>query len=173
MKPLLFAVTLLFLLAGCSSHTADIRVRTEVGSNANLSQYKSYSWLEIVTSLHDPRGKWQARGLDIAGEIKFFIDRELREYGLHYSTTDPDIAVAFQLGANMESLKLAIDPNSRLDVLKNVPDATLTVVLIDTATRDIIWISKAEAEIQQDATPEMVHKRIDYTITEMFKKILD
>ncbi len=71
----------------------------------------------------------------------------------------------------MQALKLKNDPDSKLAVLTNVPDAALMVVLIDTATNNIIWISKAEAEIQQHDSKEIVLKRIDYTITEMFKAL--
>ena len=71
----------------------------------------------------------------------------------------------------MQSLKLKQNPKSKLAVLTNVPDATLVVILIDTATKDIIWISKAEAEIQQGHDAELVRKRIDYTITKMFKAL--
>ncbi|WP_428357791.1 DUF4136 domain-containing protein [Methyloprofundus sp.] len=143
----------------------------ELGLNADLSQYQSYAWLETVTTLNDPSGQWQPSGLDIAGEIKFFIDRELSDHGLYLSSSNPELAVSFQLGANMQALKLKNDPDSKLAVLTNVPDAALMVVLIDTATNNIIWISKAEAEIQQHDSKEIVLKRIDYTITEMFKAL--
>lgn len=171
MRQLLFALPLLFLLSGCVSYTQDIRVKTELGINANLSKYKSYTWLDTVTTLNDPSGKWQPSGLDIAQEIKFFIDRELGDHGLYLSSTNPELAVTFELGANMQALQLKTDPDSKLAVLTNVPDAALMVVLIDTATNNIIWISKAEAELQQQDSKEIVLKRIDYTITEMFKAL--
>ena len=171
MKQLLLTISLLIFLQGCARYTSDIEVKTELGAQADLSDYKTYTWLERITSLNDPSGKWQPSGLDVAGEIKFFIDRELRDHGLHLSTTNPELAVAFQLGVNMQSLKLKQNPKSNLAVLTNVPDAALVVILIDTATKEIIWVSKAEAEIQQGYDAELVRKRIDYTITKMFKAL--
>ena len=170
MKQLLLVIALLFL-TGCAPHYKDIRVKTEVGHNANLGDYHSYMWLANISALNDPSGKWQPTGLDIAKEIKFFIDRELNNHGLYLSTTDPELAVAFQIGADMEALKLTTDPKSKLAVLTNVPDAALMVVLVDVATQSIIWVGKAEAEIQQDINAELVRKRLDYTITKMFKEL--
>ena len=171
MRKLFLSIPLLFLLAGCTQYAKDIRVKTEVGVNADLSAYKSYAWLDTISTLNDPGGKWQPPGVDIAADIKLLIDRELRKRGLQLNTRNPDILVSFQLGANMQALKLIKSSKSKQDVLINVPDATLMVVLIDAASRNIIWISKAEAEIQQDRDAELVRKRIDYTITEMFKAL--
>ena len=171
MKQLLLVISLLFLLAGCAPYTKDIKVKTAVGHNANISDYNSYIWLNIITTLNDPSGKWQPPGLDIAGEIKLLIDRELTNRGIYLNTIDPGLAVAFQLGADMQALKLKTDPKSKLAVLTNVPDAALMVFLIDTESQSIIWIGKAEAELQQDIDAELIRKRIDYTITEMFKQL--
>ena len=167
----LLLTSLLALLAACVPYAKDIRVKTEIGINADISGYKSYTWLETISTLDDPSGKWQPPGFDIAGEIKFLIDRELRKQGIHFSTVNPELAVSFQIGANMRALKLVKDPKSKQGVLINAPDAALMVVLIDTASRNIIWISKAEAEIQQGHDTELVRKRIDYTITKMFKAL--
>ena len=170
MKPLL-AISLILLLTACAPYTKDIKVKTEVGHNANINDYKSYIWLNNITALNDPSGKWQPPGLDIAGEIKLLIDRELTNRGIYLNTIDPELAVAFQLGANMQALRLKTDPKSKLAVLANVPDAALVVFLIDTTTQSIIWVGRADAELQQDIDDELVRKRIAYAIAEMFKKL--
>jgi hypothetical protein len=167
----LFAISLLTLLISCASYTSDIRVKTEVGINADISDYKSYAWLKPITTLNDPGGKWQPPGFDIARDIQLLIDRELRKRGLKLNTINPDILVSFQLGANMQALKLKKDPKTQQGTLISAPDAVLMVILMDSANRNIIWISKAEAEIQQDYDAELVRKRLDYTITEMFKAL--
>lgn len=171
MKQLLFAITLSFLLTGCATYTEDIRVKTAVGHNANLNDYKTYIWLSNITALNDPSGKWQPPKLDVAGEIKYFIDRELRDSGLSLNPIDPELAVAFQLGANMETLRFKVDPKSKRTILSNVPEAALIVYLIDTATQSIVWIGKAEAELQPGIDAKLMRKRIDYTMTEMFKEL--
>ncbi|MBT5222282.1 MAG: DUF4136 domain-containing protein [Gammaproteobacteria bacterium] len=165
----LLALSLVILFMGCTSYTSDIRVKTEVGTHADISDYKSYAWLNPVTTLNDPTGKWQPPGFDIARDIQLLIDRELGKRGLKLNTITPDILVTFQLGANMQALKLKKDPKTQQDTLINTPDTNLIVILINNKNRGIIWISKAQAEIQQERDSELVRKRIDYTITEMFK----
>lgn len=165
----LLLITLLTLLTGCAYYAKDIRVQTEVGVHADISRYTAYIWSESITSLNDPSGKWQPPGFDITEDIRQLIDRELAKRGVRYSTTNPGLAVSFRLAANMQALELVKKPNSSQDMLIIKPDATLIVVLTDIASKNIIWISKAEAEIQQDIDAELVRKRLDYAITEMFK----
>ncbi len=162
---------LLVLLAGCAPYAKDIRVETELDPKANISAYKSYAWLGDVSILNDPNEKWQPSGLDISSEIKFMVDRELRASGLHLSDDKPELAVSFLVGADMESMQLKADPDSKLESLKNIPEAALVVILIDVATENVIWIGKAEAEVQEGADQELVRKRIDYAITKMFKEL--
>ncbi len=162
---------LLVLLVGCAPYAKDIRIETELDSKADITAYKSYAWLGDVSILNDPNEKWQPSGLDISSEIKFMIDRELRAGGLHLSDDKPDLAVSFLVGADMESMKLKADPDSKLESLQNVPEAALVVILIDVATENVIWLGKAEGEVQKGADQEQVRKRIDYAITTMFKEL--
>ena len=130
MKQLLLAITLSFLLAACAPYAKDIRVTTEVGHSANINDYTSYIWLDNITALNDPSGKWQPPGFDVAGEIKTVIDRELNDNGLHLNMIDPELAVAFKLGANMKALKLKTDPKSKLAVLENVPTKHVVATML-------------------------------------------
>ena len=164
-------ITVLILLTGCAYYAKDIRVKTEVGVHADINRYTGYIWSESITSLNDPSGKWQPPGFDITEDIRQLIDRELTKRGVRFNPTNPGLAVSFQLATNMQALKLVKDPYSSQDVLINQPDAALIVVLIDIASKNIIWISKAEAEIQQHIDARLVRKRLDYTITEMFKDL--
>ncbi|MCK5869190.1 hypothetical protein BMR07_09240 [Methylococcaceae bacterium CS1] len=167
----LLAISLLFLLAGCAPYAKDIKVSTEVEINADISLYQNYNWLNIITSLNDPSGEWQPPGFDISNDIRLLIDRELDKRGVHYNTTSPELAVSFKINVNMQALKLVKAPKSKQGILINKPDATLMVMLIDVASKNIIWISKADAEIQENIDAELVRKRLDYTITEMFKAL--
>lgn len=168
----LILTSLLFVLTGCTPYYAtDIRVKTEVGINADISLYTSYRWSETITSLNDPSGKWQPPGVDIAQDIRLLINRELTKRDVLYNTESTELAVSFQLAANMQALKLVKDPYSAQDVLINQPDADLMVILTDIKRKNIIWISKAGAEIQQGISTALVRKRLDYTITQMFKQL--
>lgn len=159
----------LLCLAGCAPYTKDIKVRTEIGNNTDLSFYNTYTWKEIISTLNDPRGQWQPLGFDVEGDIKLLIDRELHNRGLQQSNRQAELAVFFQVGANMQALKLKRNPRTEQDVLVNTPDANLMIILSETATGNIIWISKASARIQDNLNVIQVRQRLDYTITEMFK----
>lgn len=162
----------LLLLAGCASMTSDIKVDAAVDPKARLSGYKTYAWLGSMKLLNDPDQRWEAPKIDVAGDIKYLIDRSLRKRGIMLSKPDKaDLAVAFFVGVDMEAMQLKTDPKTKKELLQNVPEGALVVVLIDAETGYVIWVGKATAEIQENASPELVRERLDYAITEMFKKL--
>lgn len=166
----LFAAFL--LLTGCASVTSDIKVDTAVDPKAKLSGYKTYAWLGAMKMLNDPNHLWETPKIDVAGDIKYLIDRNMRKHGIMLSKPeDADLAVAFFIGVDMQAMKLKTDPKTKKELLQNVPEGALVVVLIDSETGYVIWVGKATAEIQENASPELVRDRLDYAITEMFKKL--
>ncbi len=163
---------LLLLLTGCASVTSDIKVDAAADPKARLSGYKTYAWLGAMKLLNDPEHVWEAPKIDVAGDIKYLIDRNLRKRGIMLSKPeDADLDVAFFVGVDMEAMKLKTDPKTRKQLLQNVPEGALVVVLIDAETGYVIWVGKATAEIQENASPELVRERLDYAITEMFRKL--
>ncbi len=104
-------------------------------------------------------------------EIKFHIDRELRERGMVEDAVDPDLIVAFAAGIDMSSMEIDIDPKSNLTTLENVPLGALTVILIDARTGLAIWAGVATAEIQENPRQETIKKRLKYAVSSMFRKL--
>jgi hypothetical protein len=170
LKATVWIFILTVVIAGCSSLTGDIQIAIATDPAANLSRYKSYTWLGDVSALNDPENKWQAPKMNITDDIKFVIDRELRKKGIFSYTKDPDLAVVFFTGVDMENMAIKADPNTQQDVLKNIPAADLVVALIDVKTNYVVWMGQASAEVMQNRTDEMIRERIDYAITEMFKR---
>ena len=121
--------------------------------------------------LNDPEGKWQPPKMNIAEDIKFLIDRELRKRGIYNNAENPDLAVAFFMGVDMEAMELKTDPKSKQEMLTNVPEAALVVALIDPYTGYWVWLGESEGELQKNPTDEVIRKRLDYAVTEMFKKL--
>jgi len=161
---------LLFLLMmGCSTLTQDIKVDAEADPKANLAGYKTYAWLGSAAILHDPRGRWEPPQFDADAEIKFLIDRELRNRGIKEVAARPDLIVGFAAGIDMEALELTENKETQLQVLKNVPTGSLVVVLIDGVTGNPVWASAAVADVQQEISSDDVRKRLDYAVTQMFK----
>ena len=166
----LFAVML--LVAGCaSSVTKDIMVDAEADPKTNFTGYTTYTWLGSAAIVYDPDGKWEPPQFDADAEIKFQIDRQLRERGMVEDSVNPDVIVAFAAGIDMSSMEIDIDPKSNLTVLENVPLGALTVILVDANTGFAIWGGIATAEIQENPSQETIKKRLEYAVTSMFKKL--
>lgn len=166
----LFAV--LLLVTGCAtSVTKDISVDTDSDPKTNFSGYKSYAWLGSATIVYDAEGKWEPPSFDADAEIKFLIDRELRKRGMVEDSLNPDMIVIFAAGVDMDVMQYKVEPESEIDLLENVPLGALSVVLVDADTEIVIWAGLATAEIQEEPSSDVVKKRLDYAVTEMFKEL--
>ena len=161
----------LVLMSACASVTSDIIVDAKTAPTVDLNGYKTYAWLGKAALLKDPDKKWQPPKMNIAGDIKYLIDRELRKRNIYSSVSDPELAVVFFMGVDMEAMKLKMDPETKSEMLKNVPAAALVVALIDAKTELVVWIGKATAEIHENPSDEVVRERLDYAVTEMMKKM--
>ncbi len=166
---LVVLAVLLSLLSGCATVTKDIQVEAELIPNVTLSNYKTYDWLSAHGVLKDPNKTWQPPKLDIAGDIKFLIDRELRGREIYSTSGTPDLAVSFFIGIDMEHQELQLDPDTKLKLNKKIPKGALIVALVDVASGQVVWLGEAVADIQKNVTDEVVRERLDYTIREMFK----
>lgn len=169
LKIMLFSLSL--FVGGCASVTKDIEIDATADPTIKFSGYKSYSWLGEIEGLNDPEGVWQPRKMDVAADIKFLIDRELRKKGIFSYSENPDLEVAFFMGVDMEALKLKVDPKTKQDILTNVPSAALAVALIDAKTGYVIWVGEAMGDIHENASDEVVRERLDYAVTEIFQKL--
>lgn len=174
MKKLTMALLTIYivLLSGCAAfnkNMQDIEVDAVTDPKANMSGYKTYGWVGAVGILNDPTQKWQPPKMDITGDIKYLIDRELRKQGINSDTSNPDLAVAFFVGVDMDAQKLVDNPDTEIDVLENVPKGALVVALINVETGYVVWLGLAKAEIAEGASPELVRERLDYAVSKMFK----
>ncbi len=167
---LLFLSVMLPLLSGCASVTSDIRVGHEAAPGATIAHnYKTYDWLGSFGLLNDPNNTWQPPDVNIAGDIKFLIDRELRRNGIERASGTPDLTVTFLVGVDMENQILKLDPDSKIELNKKIPKAALVVALIEVESGDIVWLGVADAEIQEGVTAEVMRQRLDYAVREMFR----
>lgn len=161
-----------FLLNGCaSSLTQDIQIDATADTTTKFSHYKSYSWLGDISALNDPEGTWQPPKTNIAEDIKFLIDRELRKRGLYNHAENADLDVVFFMGIDMEAMELKVNPDTNQDILETVPAASLAIALIDNKTGYVIWVGEATGDIHENASEEMIRTRLDYAVTEIFKKL--
>lgn len=163
---------LLILLSGCAtSVTEDIQIEATADTTTQFGHYKSYTWLGDIAALNDPEGIWQPPKLNVAENIKFLIDRELRKRGIFNYAENAELQVVFFMGVDMEAMELKVNPDNQQDILETVPAASLAVALIDAKTGYVVWVGEAMGDIQQNSTEERIRKRLDYAVTEIFKKL--
>ena len=159
----------LMLLTGCASvQTKDIQVDAQSDPKANFSGYKTYAWLETAAIVNDPYGQWEPPQFDADAEIMFLINRELRKRGMSENTADPDLVIVFAAGIDMEALGLKVDSETKMDVLENVPQGGLVVVMLDSESGFVIWVSVATAEVQESPDTQTAKARLDHAVTQMF-----
>lgn len=157
------------LSSSCATLTEDISVETHAQPDVDFNAYKSYAWAGSAKVVFDPIGQWEQPTLDTDEEVKFNIDRELRNKGLIEVNSNPDILVAFAAGIDMAHLELEEDPETKKEVLVNVPKAALVIALVDANTGYAVWLGFAEAEVQEQQTIENIRARIEYAVSEIFK----
>ncbi len=167
---LLFALLLIAIFTtSCTTLTGDIEVETHVNPDVNFDAYSSYAWVGSAKIVFDPIGQWEQPTLDTDEEVKFNINRELRNKGLYEAEKDPDLLIVFAAGVDMTFLELKEDPASKKEVLTNVPKAALIIALIDADTGYTVWMGFAEGDVQEQQTIENIRTRIDYAVSEIFK----
>jgi len=155
--------------SSCATLTEDISIETHANPDIDFNSYKSYAWAGTAQIVFDPIGQWEQPTLDTDEEVKFNINRELRSKGLIEVQSHPDLLVAFAAGVDMTNLELKEDPESKKEMLTNVPKAALVVALIDANTGYTVWLGFAEGDVQEQQTIENIRARIDYAVTEIFK----
>jgi len=168
----LFGLLVFSLLTACSTvSTQDIKVETQSAPKANLVAYHSYVWVGALGVLNDPQEKWQPTEVDLAGDIKYLIDRELRKNEIFGVKEGADLGVAYFLGVDMDTMQLKENPETKKSILENVPKGALLVTLVDMETGYVIWMGVAQADIAKTFQAEVARERLDYAISKMFKNL--
>lgn len=157
------------VLTSCATLTSDIEVETHANPDVNYNAYKTYAWAGSAQIVFDPIGQWEQPTLDTDEEVRFVINRELRNRGINQVENDPDLFVAFAAGVDTTALELKEDPNSEEKALTNVPKAALVIALIDADSGYIVWLGYAIADVQEQQTIENIRARIDYAVSQIFK----
>jgi len=168
----LLFVTVAMLLSSCASTlTKDIAVDAQADPKANFSGYKTYAWLGAAAIINDPQGQWEPPAFDADAEIKYLIDRELRKRSISQNSADPDLIVAFAAGINMDALELKVDPETKINTLENVPRGGLVIALVDSESGFVIWMGMATADVLESPDAKTVKARLDYAVTQLFRKL--
>lgn len=166
---ILAAFITISIASSCATLTSDIEVESHANPDVNYDSYKTYAWAGSAQIIFDPIGQWEQPTFDMDEEVRFVINRELRNYGIYQIEKDPDLLVAFAAGIDTTVLELKEDPNSDKKVLTNVPKAALLIALIDANTGYAVWLGYAVGDVQEQQSVENIRARIDYAVSEIFK----
>lgn len=168
----LISITCVLLLSACSTTPVnDIKINAESDPKAQFSSFKTYAWLASAQVVFDPEGQWEPRDVDIDAEVQRIINIELRMRGKVENTTNPDMLVVYAAGVDMTTLGLKENPETSQKLLENIPKAALIIALIDADTGYVVWLGEAVGEVQQQADEATVRARIEYAVSEMFRRL--
>jgi len=162
----LFFISFLFLSA-CTYTTEDIRMHEREHETYNY-QGKTYQFLEKI-KVHDPDNKLKIPEFDINNFVKSTISNKLKEIGLKQSTAQADIIISYGIDIDMNASKFNLFGNSKDGFMINKPKSALTIVISNKKNNVILWSAWVNAQYKQLET-EVAKKRIEYAISELFKK---
>ena len=102
--------------------------------------------------VRDPDREWAPPNLDIAGEIEFLVNRELRAKGMTEVFDSPDVLVVYAVGVDMKALNVVDDPKDDSVQFDEVPKGGVVVILADPESLSVMWVGSAVAgEIKVNA----------------------
>ena len=174
MRLLVLLFALLTTVACSSSQPAvvpDLVVEHHTDAKTNFDGIKTYRIVAAAGAINDPNGKWHSPNVDFGNDLKFLIERELRDRGLTPVADQADVDVIFLVAVDMEALKVVKERHDGQDeeVLKTTPQGAIVVQMVDTETLKAVWTAGAAAEVNERPEAEEARKRIDYAVSELFK----
>ncbi len=172
MKSVFALLVMMAVVAGCATvKTSDIEFWSEADPKVNIKAYKSYAWLGDIALVRDPARELANAGFNPQTEMKFLIDRELRDSGFTENAAAPDLLVAAALGVDMASMELVKDDETHQERLRNVPKGGVALILVDAKTKTVVWLGHATADVQEVRDAEFSRARMDYAISKLAARI--
>jgi len=146
---------------------ADIQFFTASDPAVDVSTFQTYAWVAMEGALRDPNGEWSAPDMNVAKEIAFLVDRELRARGMTEVKENPDVLVAYAVVVDMEAQKLLQDKDNNMNIVEKVPQNALFVAFADPTSGEAVWVGAASGEVQPNPSVDLVKKRLDYAVTKI------
>jgi hypothetical protein len=150
-----------------------IRVNTETLPWTDMSGYRTYRWWKLP--LNEKPGHSEREGL-LDWRVRNAVERELAARGYAQDTAGtPDFVVRYDVRLHEEStssfreyLAYRADGGGKDmgDALMGYEEGTLTLDVVDVATRRLAWRSAATAVIEQNPNGKL----IDPAVTQMLAR---
>jgi hypothetical protein len=175
-RAILSLVAVLSLALAASScaktPTSDIHVHSAADAKTNFKGYKTYTWYGTMGVLRDQTGTWMPRDRDTVAELKFLIDKKMRELGLAEAKEVADLQVGMLIVADVQQLEqIQAERAQEVTGFEPVGKGALVVELIDNDTGKTVWMGGAEGEARGSYTVEQSNERLAYAIDKLFDEL--
>ena len=161
---------LLVILAACSSY----QVGYDFDRGADFSRYHTYAW---VSAAQDTTGDKRLDSSLVNARIRAAVDAQLLSKGyLASSNGPPDFLIAYHAGVK-DMMKGASTQNyigdrahgtfTTISDIQPYHEGTLTIDIVDAASRQLIWQGLAKADVQQSLGPEERDARVNGIVRAM------
>ena len=145
-------------------------IRAIQDPKSNIEGYKTYAWAEGLGAIHDPDNKWTPVGFNIDSELRFLIDRELRERGMSFANTTPDAIVTYllvlDLDAQAEDIESVYGSNADME---NLEEGALLIGIVDPVSLEVVWAGAARRQVSRGAPDQEVKARLSRIVDAIFE----
>ena len=166
----LCVITVLVIIAACSSP----RVGYDFDRGADFSRYRTYAW---VSAAQDVTGDKRLDSSLVNARIRAAVDAQLHAKGYLASPNGPpDFLIAYHAGMK-DLMKGASTQNyigdrahgtfTTISDVQPYHEGTLTIDIVDAASRQLIWQASATADVEQSLSPEERDSRIKNVVRAM------
>jgi hypothetical protein len=162
---------LVFLSACAKVPTSDIKTRAAVDDTVKFSGFETYSWFAGLGLVKDDTGRWDNGELDVSAELKFIIDKSMRERGLNESSAHPDLLVGFLIVADLNQLQEVSERGGKVSSIEGVGKSALIIELIDARTNHTVWLGAAAGDAKTGRSSAELKERLDYAVTALFRDL--
>ena len=100
-------------LVGCAQEYEDIKVITQDYTEADAELRATYAWAAVGAVVRDPDREWTPPSFDLAKEIKFLVDKELRAKGINLYEWSPEELAKYRAAVKAGWTEFATTPESK------------------------------------------------------------
>jgi uncharacterized protein DUF4136 len=165
----IIGLSCLLLVSACAKvPTSDIKTRAAADDTVKFSGFQTYTWFGGIGVVKDDTGRWDNGDIDVATELKFAIDRSMRDRGLNESSANPDLLVGFLIVADVNQLREVSDRGGKVSAIEGVGKSALVIEMIDARTKHTVWVGAAAGDAKTGRSSAELKGRLDYAVAELF-----
>ena len=154
-----------------------MKIETQVESDANFSDYKTWTWLPDIEPSTDPR----VTDAMVQRRIRTAIENQFKAQGFEKTTSSPDFYVSYHAALQDHMSQTMVDDrydnasyagystNWEHDYTHAWLEGTLLIDVLDVETVELVWRGSAQAELTENATDDERDKRVKEAVRKMLE----